>query len=253
MYILSMRKAFRGSILHFLDDPGDEGRESSFEFHEDGVLAVEDGHISKVGSASELLPGLEGAPVEDCRGRLIVPGFVDAHVHFVQTDIIASHGRRLLEVATVPMRTFSATGAAADWRAEDVSLGPAGATFTVVTPDGERIDAGVPLTGEFNVTNALCAIALAGEAGLPPAAVAAGITSSPGVPGRLERIDAGQDFLAVVDYAHKPDAVTAVLEALRPRTTGRLLIVLGAGGDRDQGKRPIMGEIASRLADVLVP
>jgi UDP-N-acetylmuramoyl-L-alanyl-D-glutamate--2,6-diaminopimelate ligase len=168
------------------------------------------------------------------------------------TNVDDEYGRRLLEVASVPMRTFSATGAAADWRAEDVSLGPGGATFTVLTPEGERIDAGVPLTGEFNVTNALCAIALAGEAGLPPAAVAAGIASSPGVPGRLERIDAGQDFLAVVDYAHKPDAVEAALAALRPLTEGRLILVLGAGGDRDTGKRPVMGEIGARLADVLV-
>ncbi|HET7351531.1 MAG TPA: UDP-N-acetylmuramoyl-L-alanyl-D-glutamate--2,6-diaminopimelate ligase [Marmoricola sp.] len=168
------------------------------------------------------------------------------------SNVDDEHGRRLLEVATVPMRTFSATGAPADWRAEDVSLGPGGATFTVVTPDGERIDAGVPLTGEFNVTNALCAIALAGEAGLPPAEVAAGIARSPGVPGRLERIDAGQDFLAVVDYAHKPDAVEAALAALRPLTDGRLILVLGAGGDRDTGKRPVMGEIGARLADVLV-
>ena len=168
------------------------------------------------------------------------------------SNVDDEHGRRLLEVATVPMRTFSATGAPADWRAEDVSLGPGGATFTVVTPGGERIDAGVPLTGEFNVTNALCAIALAGEAGLPPAEVAAGIARSPGVPGRLERIDAGQDFLAVVDYAHKPDAVEAALAALRPLADGRLILVLGAGGDRDTGKRPVMGEIGARLADVLV-
>src|SRR5688572_21137646 len=112
MYILSMRKAFRGSILHFLDDPGDEGRESSFEFHEDGVLVVEDGHISKVGTAPELLPRLTGVEVEDLRGRLLLPGFVDAHVHFGQTDIIASHGRRLLE--WLERYTFPAERAFAD-------------------------------------------------------------------------------------------------------------------------------------------
>jgi UDP-N-acetylmuramoyl-L-alanyl-D-glutamate--2,6-diaminopimelate ligase len=72
------------------------------------------------------------------------------------------------------------------------------------------------------------------------------------VPGRLERIDEGQDFTVVVDYAHKPDAVEAALRTLRPLTEGRLIIVLGAGGDRDPGKRPIMGEIAARLADVVV-
>ena len=119
--------------------------------------------------------------------------------------------------------------------------------------DGSEVGrATVPLAGDFNVSNALCAIAALGEAGFDAGKVAAAMGSGGGVPGRLERVDAGQPFLAVVDYAHKPDAVTAVLSALRPQTTGRLLIVLGAGGDRDQGKRPIMGEIASRLADVLV-
>ncbi len=73
-----------------------------------------------------------------------------------------------------------------------------------------------------------------------------------GVPGRFERVEAGQDFIVVVDYAHKPDAVAAALGTLRPLTDGRVIVVLGAGGDRDPGKRPIMGEIAARLADVLV-
>ena len=72
------------------------------------------------------------------------------------------------------------------------------------------------------------------------------------MPGRFERVDAGQDFAVVVDYAHKPDAVEAALRTLRPLTSGRVIVVLGAGGDRDPGKRPIMGEIAARLADVLV-
>jgi UDP-N-acetylmuramoyl-L-alanyl-D-glutamate--2,6-diaminopimelate ligase len=82
--------------------------------------------------------------------------------------------------------------------------------------------------------------------------VADGIAHGGGVPGRLERVDAGQDFLAIVDYAHKPDAVEAALAALRPLTPGRLVLVIGAGGDRDTGKRPVMGEIGARLADVLV-
>jgi UDP-N-acetylmuramoyl-L-alanyl-D-glutamate--2,6-diaminopimelate ligase len=110
----------------------------------------------------------------------------------------------------------------------------------------------VPLTGDFNVANALLAVAALGEAGFDAAAVAEAMGRSGGVPGRLEQVDQGQPFLAVVDYAHKPDAVQAALSALRPLTTGRLLVVIGAGGDRDPGKRPMMGEIAARLADVLV-
>ena len=168
------------------------------------------------------------------------------------TNVDDAFGRRLLDEASVPMVTFSSTGQAADWRAEHISLETAGSGFTVVTPSGERIPAWVALTGAFNVTNALCAIALAGEAGLDPRQVADGIAGSGGVPGRLEQVDAGQDFMAIVDYAHKPDAVEAALAALRPLTTGRLVLVIGAGGDRDVGKRPLMGEIGARLADVLV-
>ncbi len=168
------------------------------------------------------------------------------------TNIDDAFGRRLLEEATVPMATFSPSGAEADWRAEAVSLETEGSGFTVVTPAAERIPAWVPLTGDFNVANALCAIALAGEAGLDPRQVADGIARGGGVPGRLERVEGGQDFLAIVDYAHKPDAVEAALAALRTLTTGRLVLVIGAGGDRDTGKRPLMGEIGARLADVLV-
>ncbi|HET6627294.1 MAG TPA: UDP-N-acetylmuramoyl-L-alanyl-D-glutamate--2,6-diaminopimelate ligase [Nocardioidaceae bacterium] len=162
------------------------------------------------------------------------------------------HGRRLLAEATIPMRTFSVAGADADWTARDITLEPTGSAFTVQAPSGERFPTRVPLTGDFNVANALCAIAVLGEAGFDPAAVADGIAASSGVPGRLEQVDAGQDFLAIVDYAHKPDAVSAALTALRPLTRGRLIVVLGAGGDRDPGKRPIMGEISARLADVLI-
>jgi UDP-N-acetylmuramoyl-L-alanyl-D-glutamate--2,6-diaminopimelate ligase len=168
------------------------------------------------------------------------------------TNIDDAFGRRLLDEAQVPMVTFSPSGQPADWRAEHISLETAGSGFTVVTPDGERIPAWVSLTGAFNVGNALCAIALAGEAGIDPRQVADGIARSGGVPGRLEQIDSGQDFMAIVDYAHKPDAVEAALAALRPLTTGRLVLVIGAGGDRDSGKRPLMGEIGARLADVLV-
>jgi UDP-N-acetylmuramoyl-L-alanyl-D-glutamate--2,6-diaminopimelate ligase len=162
------------------------------------------------------------------------------------------HGRRLAAEASIPVRTLSAAGADADWSAHDVVLSPAGTRFSVRTPGGGVVPVQVPLPGDFNVTNALCAVAGLAEAGFDPAEVARGLRGSTGVPGRLERVDGGQQFVALVDYAHKPDAVAAVLRSLRPATRGRLLIVLGAGGDRDPGKRPIMGEIAARLADVLV-
>ena len=164
------------------------------------------------------------------------------------------HGRRLATETSLPVQTFSARGAAADWTATDLALGPAGSDFTLHGP-GVELRVRVPLPGDFNVSNALAALAAAGEAGLDVPAIARGLAAGGGVPGRLERIDQGQEFTVVVDYAHKPDAVEAALRTLRPLVAepgGRLVVVLGAGGDRDHGKRPIMGEIAARLADVLV-
>ena len=162
------------------------------------------------------------------------------------------HGRRLLDRGGVPLDSFSATGSDADWRAEDVEVTAGGSTFVVAGPGGVRVAAGCPLPGDFNVANALAALAACSSMGFDLDEVARAMAEGGGVPGRLERVDEGQDFTVVVDYAHKPDAVTAALAALRPLTAGRLIVVLGAGGERDHGKRPIMGEIAARLADVLV-
>ncbi|WP_225822427.1 UDP-N-acetylmuramoyl-L-alanyl-D-glutamate--2,6-diaminopimelate ligase [Streptomyces naphthomycinicus] len=163
------------------------------------------------------------------------------------------YGRRLAEEATVPVVTFSAEGHPdADWRAQDVQVGPMDSTFTVLGPNGERVHARSPLPGPFNVANTLAAVVALAAAGLDPQAAADGIAAVPGVPGRLERVDAGQAYLAVVDYAHKTDAVESVLKALRKVTKGRLHIVLGCGGDRDQTKRAPMGAAAARLADTAV-
>jgi UDP-N-acetylmuramoyl-L-alanyl-D-glutamate--2,6-diaminopimelate ligase len=178
--------------------------------------------------------------------------FTPARSRLGLVNIDDHHGRRLVEEAQVPVRTYSLSDPLADWHAVDVRLERTGSSFTVRDPAGRTFPAEVPLAGDFNVANALCAIAALGEAGFDPAAVAEAMGRSGGVPGRLEQVDAGQPFLAVVDYAHKPDAVAAALAALRPLTTGRLLVVIGAGGDRDPGKRPMMGEVAARLADVLV-
>lgn len=167
------------------------------------------------------------------------------------TNVDDEHGRRLRDVATIPMATYSSGGADADWRAVDVDLTPGGATFTVLGP-GVEVRAGVGIPGGFNVSNALAAIAAAAIAGLDPHVVANGIARVGGVPGRLEQVAAGQDWTLVVDYAHKPDALEAVLTTLRPLTDGQVVAVIGAGGDRDTSKRPVMGEIAARLADVVV-
>jgi UDP-N-acetylmuramoyl-L-alanyl-D-glutamate--2,6-diaminopimelate ligase len=115
-------------------------------------------------------------------------------------------------------------------------------------------DASVTLPGQFNVANALGAIVALVEAGVRLEDAVAGVAACPGVPGRLERVPggpgAGPD--AFVDYSHKPGAVEAVLRALRTVTQGDLIVVLGCGGDRDPGKRPLMGAAAARLADVAI-
>ena len=161
-------------------------------------------------------------------------------------------GRRLVDRSSIPVETMSANGSQADWSAWDIDVTAEGSRFRIATPGGGQIAAGCQIPGGFNVANALAAIAAAATAGYDAAQVARAIAAGPGVPGRLERIDEGQDFVVVVDYAHKPDAVAAALATLRPLTRGRLIVVLGAGGDRDPGKRPEMGRLAAEGADVLV-
>jgi UDP-N-acetylmuramoyl-L-alanyl-D-glutamate--2,6-diaminopimelate ligase len=138
----------------------------------------------------------------------------------------------------------------ADLRARDVELGAAGSTFRLEAPGGAaRVT--LPLLGRFNVENALGAAAAALVAGLPLADVAAGLSDAPQVPGRLERVTA-QPVPVLIDFAHTPDALAGVLGTLRPLVTGRLIVVFGAGGDRDRGKRRPMAEAVARTADVAI-
>nr|WP_237298840.1 UDP-N-acetylmuramoyl-L-alanyl-D-glutamate--2,6-diaminopimelate ligase [Streptomyces hygroscopicus] len=163
------------------------------------------------------------------------------------------YGRRLIEQSEVPVTTFSAEGHPdAHWRAADVEVGPLGSTFTAVGPNGESVRAAAPLPGPFNVANALAAVVALAVAGVDPQTAADGIAAVPGVPGRLERVDVGQPYLAVVDYAHKTDAVESVLRALRKVTDGKLHAVLGCGGDRDRLKRGPMGAAVARYSDTAV-
>ncbi|PPJ19068.1 UDP-N-acetylmuramoyl-L-alanyl-D-glutamate--2,6-diaminopimelate ligase [Nocardia nova] len=128
-----------------------------------------------------------------------------------------------------------------------------GQQFTAIGPAGE-IPARLRLPGRYNIANGLLAIAVCAAAGVD-AAVAAAALGEVDVPGRMQRVNAGQDFLALVDYAHKPAAVESVIATLRRHlrdSGGRLAVVVGAGGDRDAGKRPLMGATAARGADLLV-
>ncbi len=136
----------------------------------------------------------------------------------------------------------------ADWRASDLRTGLTGSTFTARTPEGE-IELRTPLPGRFNVQNVRGAIAAVRALGVPLAEIAAALPAAGRVPGRFEPVDEGQEFAVLVDYAHTPDSLDNVLQAARGLTENRVLTVFGCGGDRDRGKRRLMGGIAARLAD----
>ena len=145
---------------------------------------------------------------------------------------------------------FVTVGEDADWSAAEVDLRPDGSRFRLRGPDVD-VRASVRLPGAFNTANAVGAIACLVTAGVPVADAVRGVAECPGVPGRMERVDAGQPFLALVDYAHTPDAVSRLVQAARSLTRGRVLVVLGCGGDRDRAKRPLMGAAAAE-ADLAI-
>lgn len=161
-----------------------------------------------------------------------------------------------IPVDTVATREDSAGRAYADWVVSeaDIGLDGVGSSFVLSGPDGVRVHASSPLPGLVNVSNAAVAIVLAVRAGVPLDDAVAGVAAATQIPGRMERVVERTDGwpLCLVDYAHTPDALTLALEAVRPITPGRLVLVLGSDGDRDRGKRPIMGRIAAELADVVV-
>jgi UDP-N-acetylmuramoyl-L-alanyl-D-glutamate--2,6-diaminopimelate ligase len=182
------------------------------------------------------------------KARLFNPGRARSAV-----VVIDDHwGTRLTEIIEGPLATVTTVGERrATWEAVDIADQPDGTTaFRALGPATDLVT-GCAVPGRYNVANALLALAILTDTGVDPAVAAPAIARA-SVPGRMERVDAGQPFLAVVDYSHKPAAVDGALRALRPLTKGRLIIVLGCGGDRDRGKRPHMGAIAARGADLLV-
>jgi UDP-N-acetylmuramoyl-L-alanyl-D-glutamate--2,6-diaminopimelate ligase len=153
------------------------------------------------------------------------------------------HGRRI--AAEVDALTFGIEHDA-DYRAREIEFDFAGSRFTLDTPDGP-IEVESPLPGLFNVQNVVAAIAAVRSLGVPAEAIS--LDGFERVPGRFEPVDEGQDFGVLVDYAHTPDSLENVLRTARELTRGRLHVVFGAGGDRDPGKRPLMGRAARELAD----
>ncbi len=159
---------------------------------------------------------------------------------------------RLTRSAVRQRLTYSVSGKPdADIRAEDLRVDDRHVLFTAATPWG-RIPLSLQLAGTYNAANALAALAAAGGSGVPVEKAAEGISALQRVVGRMERVQLGQDFAVVIDYAHTAAALEKVLRELRPTTSGRLWAVFGSAGERDREKRTTMGGVAARLADMLV-
>lgn len=156
-------------------------------------------------------------------------------------------GRRLAESLALPVVTVGAGG---DFRAERLVQGLGESRFMLEAGE-EAHPVVLPMGGRFNVENAVMAAACANAAGYGLAVIADGLSRVPPVPGRMERVSGGEAPAVIVDYAHTPDGIAQVLESVRPLVAGRLIVVVGAGGDRDAAKRPDMGRAASQ-ADLLV-
>jgi len=180
----------------------------------------------------------------EAKAALFTPAFTDRAV--ICSD--DPRGRELLARLGGPRSGVTATAYSLG-DAEDLTLSPAGASFRW---RGEPVR--LALAGRFNVTNALAAAAAAEALGIGPAVVARGLSAAAPVPGRFEAVDGGRRFTVLVDYAHKPDALEQALRAARELVAagGRLRVVFGCGGDRDAAKRPLMGEVATRLADDVI-
>lgn len=176
--------------------------------------------------------------------------FEYADLGFINID--DPYGARLAESAQIPLRTLSRSDSNADWYYVSASANVRGNDLCIRGLGGILIEGRLPLHGGYNLDNALMAVSLAFESGVDPIEIAAILPTLTGARGRLESVDIGQDFAAFVDYAHSPDAVARVLETCRSMTQGKVIAVLGCGGDRDASKRPLMGEALAQGSDIAI-
>jgi UDP-N-acetylmuramoyl-L-alanyl-D-glutamate--2,6-diaminopimelate ligase len=158
---------------------------------------------------------------------------------FINTD--SDFGLRLFNECGIPATSLSRNNPKANWHFTSITPTARGTTFTARGAGGILIESSTPLRGYFNLDNILLVLAIAIECGIDPLDCAALIPRLKGAPGRMESVDCGQDFTALVDYAHTPDAVRNVITTASEFTSGKVVAVLGCGGDRDASKRPLMG------------
>ena len=183
--------------------------------------------------------------------------FTPEHAALGVVGIDDAYGRRLASEAAIPVYTWSMSDPQADWHAKDVRSMAGGSAMRVAGPHGEEVVLHIPLPGDYNIANALCAFAILRTCGVEADDAARGLGSVQ-VRGRMQAVgrradeSGGPGIVGIVDYAHTPDAITRVLAALRAAAPARIIAVLGAGGDRDADKRPLMGASAVDGADVVI-
>jgi UDP-N-acetylmuramoyl-L-alanyl-D-glutamate--2,6-diaminopimelate ligase len=214
-------KLHRADAIHFAAAVFTNLTQDHLDFH--GTM--DDYFASKRRLFTESAPGAAVINIDDPYGRQLAAELEDPITFALEHDA-----------------TYTAVGV-------ETELG--GSRLTVIGPDVEA-DLSSPLRGRFNVYNVLGAFAAARALGISADTMAGAVASAGQVPGRFEPVDEGQDFAVLVDYAHTPDSLENVLHAARSLTPGRVHVVFGCGGDRDRGKRPLMGEIARRLADRVI-
>ena len=173
-----------------------------------------------------------------------------AELGFINID--SSYGERLFAAAPIATIAISRHNKKATWHFTNITTTSLGADFIIRGKDGLLIESSTRMHGAFNLDNLLLAVAIAYECGVDPLELAAIMPGLTGAPGRLESVNLGQNFTALVDYAHSPDAVINVLSAVREFTNGRIIAVLGCGGDRDSSKRPLMGEALISGSDIAI-
>ena len=188
------------------------------------------------------------------KSRLFKYGFSEKAI----INIDDSWGKRLFEETEIEKLSISTHDQKANWKIIDSSLADPSSSsksvveLTIAGPGGILLSIATPLMGDYNSANVLMALALAVESGIDPLSAANALSNAKGAPGRMESIELGQRFTAVIDYAHTPDAVSAALKAVRSSTKGRIIAVLGCGGDRDAAKRPLMGQALISGADLAI-
>ncbi len=182
------------------------------------------------------------------KSRLFKFGFAEKAI----INIDDSWGKRLFDETKIEKISVSTHNDQANWKIIETSSSNSKVQLTITGPGGILLSIESPLIGDYNGANVLMALALAVESGIDPLAAADALNTAKGAPGRMESIDLGQSFSAIVDYAHTPDAVTAALKAVRGATKGKIIAVLGCGGDRDTTKRSLMGNSLISGADIAI-